>query len=105
MSKSERNPARYRELNVPRPAEELTASIDAFIDDVWAARLKHRIPDALIVVRAVREAPDGGIEQELITLSHCGHELNMGSMANYAAGVAEERLRQDFARARAAGKR
>lgn len=104
MAFDDRNPARYRALNVPRPAAELTAALNAFVEDVWAARVKHGIPDVLIVMRATREDPDGGMEQEMITLSHIGHELNMGAMANYAAGVAMERVEREFGRARSAGR-
>lgn len=104
MREDERNPARYRALNVPRPPAELTAALDAFVEDVWNARLKHGIPDVLIIMKATRQDPDGD-ESDIITMSHCGNPANMGAMANFVAGVAEERMRTNFAHARSVGRK
>ena len=93
----EQNPARYRELSEPfKNAEEANKAIQAFYEEVKAARIKHRIKDVHLVM-GIGGLNASGTEGEMILSAHIGSEDRQESMLAYAFGVAQAERQQRIA--------
>jgi len=98
------DPQTYREMSTPFPdADTANESIRSFFDDVAAARKRHHIRDALVVVAGSTTYPDGE-EGEYHTLMHLGDSRNGPVLAAYALGETQAEMRERI-NALAAGKR
>lgn len=93
MTKTEQKtfiaPDTYRELNKPFPsAEAADAAIEAFWGEFYELRVKHKLPDVLVVIRANVVCEDGE-ESDAIVSMHAGSTLHKESMAAWAFGRAQ----------------
>lgn len=80
------DPQNYREMSVPFfGPEAANLALEAFYDDVRAARQKHRIADVLTVV-SVNVIYDEGGEGAALSHSHNGDPMKAESMAAYVFG-------------------
>lgn len=93
------NPARYRELSQPfDSAAAAEAACDAFLADVEAARVKHRIADASVIAMVPYVSDQD--EASLIGSAHFGDSLKRHVLAAYLLGAAEVEHREMIARLR-----
>src|SRR5262249_32731030 len=84
MAKEVDDPVGYHRHSEPfATREEANAAIDAFFDDVKAAREKHRIANAHLVVQ-VLAADQGPGRNRLFALYHLGSSTEALHMAAYA---------------------
>jgi hypothetical protein len=81
------DPQIYRLCQEPKSEEQCDADWKAFADAVYEARVKHRIPDVLVVAKLLVAYPDG---QEGVgyTRMICGSQLEAEPMASWALGNA-----------------
>lgn len=94
MTEAINDPENYRRMAEPFASpQEANAALDAFFDDVRAARQKHRIADVLTVTMFTVRYADG---EEGAALAHChnGEVLKAESMAAYALGSEQQRHRE-----------
>ncbi len=80
------DPARYRTLSEPFDSKETgQAAILAFFKDLGEIRVKHKIPDLYVVIRAsvLTETKEEGI---FTTSLHYGSELEAEGMLAWALG-------------------
>lgn len=82
-----KNPGLYRRMSEPfASAEEATAAINAFFDDLAALREKHRIADVHVIAKTNAIETDGE-EHVSISRYHLGDALHAESMCAYAYGA------------------
>lgn len=88
------DPARYRKLSEPYASKEAgQAAIVAFFKDLGEIRVKHKIPDLYLVIRATVLTEDQ--EEGTVTTSiHFGNELEAEGMLAWALGRVQSE-RQD----------
>ena len=83
------DPALYREMSVPHEsAESANAAVQAFAEDVAAARKKHRIRDVLVVAQL--GVMCGETEKDAATSFSFGDQGRIVEMAAYAYGAETE---------------
>lgn len=86
MAERTHDPATYRKMQEPFGSPETAnAALQAFFDDVKAARVKHHIADVLLVINVNVVYPSG--EGQALTCSMIGDELRGEPMAAYAHGA------------------
>lgn len=87
------NPSLYRDLDKPfeSPASANVA-VQAFWDDVYALREKHRIPDILMVMRVPLDEGDSFV------MMTAGNQLYAESMAAFGFGQATADRQQMISR-------
>jgi hypothetical protein len=83
----------YRACQEPKTEAECAAAWQAFADDVYAARVKHKIPDVLVVAKLLVVYSDGE-EGVGYTRLICGSQLEAEPMASWALGTAAAERRE-----------
>lgn len=86
------NPDIYRECCAPKPPEQAQADWEAFCQEVYGLRVKHRIPDLYLLARMVLQYEEG--EGQAVTRAHFGDELQAEQMAAWGLGY-EQSQRQE----------
>ena len=87
------NPARYRELSVPKESpEKANADLKAFFQELRELRIKHKMQDVLGTVAMSVKYPDG-IEGLAMSWSHCGSQAMLPTLAAFTHGevIADQR--------------
>ena len=83
------DPALYREMSVPHEsADTANAAVQAFAEDVAAARKKHRIRDVLVVAQL--GVTCGETEKDAATSFSFGDQGRIVELAAYAYGAETE---------------
>lgn len=101
---TETNPRRYREMCIPHENPDAAhAAVVAFLKDVRAARLAHRIADVTVLASA--RAIVGEEETEWLTQLHLGDQLKAPFLLAQAYGTAQERITQSLAETSARSRR
>lgn len=88
MSKSKvtQDPERWLRCQEPHESQEASdAALDAFLDDVSAAREKHRIAEVVILTGTIFPGEDGN-PQLFAGMSRFGSDEKMAEMIAYAYG-------------------
>lgn len=92
------NPGLYRELCIPFPSPaDAENAINAFTEELYALRAKHRIRDLLIIVNAT-VAYDSEDEGEVSCILHFGDELKSENMAAYGLGFLQSQRQERTAK-------
>jgi len=87
------DPSTYRRLSEPFPSPDAcNAAIDAFMEEVGAARVRHGIRDVLVIVAGSVTYPDG--EAEYMTSGGMGDSTRQPVLAAHALGMAEAEARE-----------
>ena len=82
-------PDNYRKLCEPFPsAEAAEDALNAFWEELYELRNKHRIPDLTVVARA-NFASDDDDEASVMVDVHCGDRLQKEPMLAWAFGRAQ----------------
>lgn len=91
------DPELYREISKPFPsAEAASEAIDAFYDELYELRRKHKIPDVLVVMQVNGMTRDGQ-EGTMILSGMIGGAMYEESLAAYALGEASARRQEKIA--------
>lgn len=77
MKKSNRE--LYEEMVKPRPLDEVKSSLEAFGEELYELRKKHRIAEMLYVAVAIED--DGGKGRSVAAVCHIGDQTNAVPMA------------------------
>lgn len=96
MSKTIKDSANYRKLSEPMAtSQEADAALEAFWEELYELRNKHRITDVSIVFR-VNYLADDGQEASVTSTAHYGdvnnHEAMMAFGLGQAAAERQERV-------------
>lgn len=92
--KAHNNPDLFHRMTEPFPDKEaVTAAVDGFVDQVRAARERHRIMNVLMVIEVA------GPEGPLVTQFSFGDTLQAEVLAAYALGSARQDREALIARA------
>lgn len=101
MANTNNDPELYRQLSAPfDTAEEANTALVAFYADVRAARIKHRMPDALVIVAVnVRYQDDATQVGRAISHCHNGNQSEAEGLAAYAYGQLAAEHREEINKA------
>lgn len=84
------DPDRYRMCSAPfANTDEADAAVKAFLDDLEAARVKHRIADVAYVIQDSMKTDNGEPSMFIIT-GHQGDSLKREAMLAYALGQCQK---------------
>jgi hypothetical protein len=84
-----RDAATYSEMLKPRPAQEAAESVKAFLDDVRALRIKHRIADTVTIAQVEVEGVG-----PMVSYGHNGASENVLPMLAQVFNTERNRLIQ-----------
>ncbi len=87
------DPKKYCEMQRHRPVNEVNASVQAFWEDVNAARDKHQIADVLVCYAVNTEMPDGQCGTTRL-YGYIGDSIKAEQMAGFALGQAQANRQQ-----------
>lgn len=86
------NPALYRELSEPISRQELEERLDGFFKEVKDLRIKHKLPDVHVIIRADVKLSGDLVEETRIaavmTSGHLGDPSLVEGMCAWAFGRA-----------------
>lgn len=91
------DPKTLEKCSVYRPVAEVETDWQAFAEDVYAARVKHRIPDVVICARLAVQYEDGG-DGEFCAKFSCGDESHQEMLAAYLFGAVGAERQERIAR-------
>lgn len=88
------DPGRYQVCSAPfADSDEADAAVRAFLDEVEAARVKHRIADVSYVIQDSMKTDSGEPGMFIIT-GHQGDSLKREAMLAYALGQCQKEREQ-----------
>lgn len=89
--KRENNPEQYTRMCVARSRKDCDAALDAFFEELMAARLRNQIADVHVLIKTTIEKD--GVEFPSMSYMHLGAVQEAEGMCAWGLGKATERRR------------